>query len=116
MTCYLLLKYVDKGTKREIEELNSMFNDLGLQFEFSGDDMLKIETDYGKYLKRARRSAGRKQKSFSEGYTYGDVRRWKKEGKKVEEIISILKIPRATFYRRMKAAEENNYSDNWYFS
>ena len=97
-------------------EINEMIECLGIVFVHDttpgGESILKIQFDTKKIEKCKKRGAGRPRNYRSSAFSYGDIYRWRSEGKTTKEIIETLECSRATYYRRLKEAKDWNTSED----
>lgn len=104
----------DKCNK-DISELNEILNSVGVSFEvqtINNSDLFTIVVDHEKLNKFKTRNAGRGQsdeyrKKVREcKYTVGDVKEMKKTMKH-DDIIKLLGISRASYFRAWKDAQDS---------
>lgn len=105
----------NKAHKATVQELGDILKDVGIKIDLY-KSILSISVDEETFKKKTTRNAGRRKNYRISPYTYGDIKKWKEEGQSVNDIISKLKVPRATYYRRMKKAKEHGFPDDWKFS
>ncbi|MBQ7918821.1 MAG: hypothetical protein IJ324_02625 [Lachnospiraceae bacterium] len=99
-----------------LTEINQMIDSLGIRFihdtTAGGESILKIQFDTKKIEKNKKRGAGRPRNYRTSTFSYGDIYKWRSEGKTTKEIIETLHCSRATYYRRLKEAKDWNTSED----
>ncbi len=95
--------------EESLAEINEMIESLGIRITHDktagGESILKIQFDTKKIEKNKKRGAGRPRNYRTSSFTYGDIYKWRSEGKTTKEIIETLHCSRATYYRRLKEAQ-----------
>lgn len=120
--CFALQQF-DKNNKRnkDISELNEILNSIGVSFEvqtINCSDLFTVVVDHEKLNKFKTRNAGRGQsneyrKKIKEcKYTVGDIKEMKKTMKH-DDIIKLLGISRASYFRAWKDAQDS--PDSYHF-
>ena len=102
--------------EESLAEINKMIEFLGISFihdtTAGGESILKIQFDTKKIEKCKKRGAGRPRNYRTSSFSYGDIYKWRSEGKTTREIIEILNCSRATYYRRLKEAKAWHTSED----
>jgi UDP-N-acetyl-D-mannosaminuronate dehydrogenase len=105
----------------DISELNKILNSVGVSFNsdtVNGVELLTITVDHEKLNKFKTRNAGRGQsdeyrKKVREcKYTVGDIKEMKKSMKH-DDIIKLLGVSRASYFRAWKDAQDS--PDSYHF-
>lgn len=105
----------------DISELNKILNSVGISFNsdtINDVELLTIAIDHEKLNKFKTRNAGRGQsdeyrKKVREcKYTVGDIKEMKKSMKH-DDIIKLLGVSRASYFRAWKAAQDS--PDSYHF-
>lgn len=118
--CFVLQDKSDKCNK-DISELNEILNNIGVSFEvqtINGSDLFTVKVDHEKLNKFKTRNAGRGQsdeyrKKIKEcKYTVGDIKEMKKSMKH-DDIIKLIGISRASYFRAWKDAQDS--PDSYHF-
>ncbi len=103
----------DAVRQKNFENLKKLFEEVGVYMDIKGGNLL-LSVFPAEYLKKRCRGAGRrrsvawKKQSF-EAYRFSDVVHMMSD-KKDRQIISILDMPQATYYRHKK----NLYLSEYY--
>lgn len=106
----------DEHIEEHISEINQMIESLGIKFShdttMGGESILKIQFDTVKIERCKKRGAGRPRNYRTSAFSYGDIYKWRSEGKTTKEIIETLHCSRATYYRRLKEAKDWGTSED----
>ena len=107
---------IEDKVDESLEEINQMIRSLGICFSHDitsgGESIIKIQFDTKKLENSKRRGAGRPRNYRTTAYSYGDIYKWRSEGKTTKEIIEMLDCSRATYYRRLKEAKAWHTSED----
>ena len=92
----------------EIKELTKIFEKIGVTMEITeSKDSLVFKYDISNVNKKLGRQAGRNKRQLQRNVQVQEIReRMKNES--ADEIAKTLGLSRATLFRRLKNAEENN--------
>lgn len=105
----------DAIRQRNFDNLKHLFGDVGIYMDIMGSDLL-LSLYPADYLKKRCRNAGRRRavawkRQGIEAYRYSDVVFMMRD-KKDRQIINILDMPQATYYRHKKMLYKSEYYKN----
>ena len=105
----------DAIRQRNFDNLKNLFGDVGVYMDIRGGNLL-LSVFPADYLKKRCRNAGRRRsvawkKQGIEAYRYSDVV-FMMRNKKDRQIISILDMPQATYYRHKRMLYKSDYYKN----
>ncbi|MBR5377482.1 MAG: hypothetical protein IK139_09405 [Lachnospiraceae bacterium] len=105
----------DAVRKKNFENLKSLFEEVGVYMDIKGGNLL-LSVFPAEYLKKRTRGAGRRRtvawkRRGIEAYRFSDVVYMMKD-KNDRQIISILEMPQATYYRHKKNLYLSDYYRN----
>lgn len=103
----------DAVRQKNFENLKKLFEEVGVYMDIKGGNLL-LSVYPAEYLRKRCRGAGRRKtvawkRSGIEAYRFSDVVHMMSD-KKDRQIISILEMPQATYYRHKK----NLYLSDYY--
>jgi hypothetical protein len=97
----------DEQAREIVSQLKQVLDGKGIRISFSNEDgnpFLYLAINEETVREKIKRNAGRNRKTYE--YRYSDVRKMIDEGMDKKDIMEKLGMPRATFYRRLKAMQE----------
>lgn len=107
---YFAISYVREDNLQKFDQLVPYLEKIGVKAAIKKSNettLLEIEYDEDELHKHLTRSAGRYPK-YVHSYKIADIQQRKKDGESVQDIAADLGISRATLYRRLKKAAEEN--------